>query len=77
MAKLEDTDPYFIRCLKPNRTQSANVFEHDLVLAQLRYTGMVETIRIRALGYSLRMPFADFYARCVVLPVPCKQRRLL
>ena len=66
MAKLEDTDPYFIRCIKPNATQSARLFEQDLVLSQLRYTGMVETIRIRALGYSLRMQFDDFYSRCVL-----------
>jgi myosin heavy subunit len=65
MARLEATDPYFVRCIKPNKTQTGGVFDHALVLGQLRYTGMVETIRIRALGYSLRMSFADFYARCV------------
>ena len=66
--RLEDTDPYFVRCIKPNGVQAPTVFDSELVLAQLRYTGMVETIRIRALGYSLRMSFDDFYARYF----PCK-----
>ena len=63
MVKLEKTDPYFIRCIKPNKVQAPGRFESSLVLAQLRYTGMVETIRIRALGYSLRVSFDAFYAQ--------------
>lgn len=63
MVKLEKTDPYFIRCIKPNKVQAPGQFESSLVLAQLRYTGMVETIRIRALGYSLRVSFDAFYAQ--------------
>ena len=30
---------------------------------QLRYTGMMETIRIRKAGYSVRIPFEDFYEK--------------
>ena len=33
------------------------MFDNDLVLKQLRYTGMLETIRIRKAGYSVRVPF--------------------
>ena len=37
------------------------------MLRQLRYTGMLETIRIRKEGYSVRMQFSDFIARYGVL----------
>ena len=32
-------------------------FDNELVLRQLRYTGMMETIKIRKAGYSVRMDF--------------------
>lgn len=35
-----------------------------------RYTGMLETTRIRREGYSSRPLFADFIHRCKVLALP-------
>jgi len=32
-------------------------FDRDLVVRQLRYTGMLETVRIRTLGYQWRFTF--------------------
>jgi hypothetical protein len=34
---LEQTGLHFVRCLKPNKTLSANVFEPGMVLGQLRW----------------------------------------
>ncbi len=38
-------------------------FEMKVVLEQLCYTGMLETIRIRKLGYPIRYKFSVFHSR--------------
>ena len=51
------------RCIKPNKQQVARDFDSDFVMKQLRYTGVMETIRIRRHGYPTRLSFADFVER--------------
>ena len=60
---LEQCNPYFVRCIKPNSSKAAHQYEAELVLAQLRYSGMLETIRIRRAGYPVRFTFSEFYGR--------------
>ena len=39
------------------------VFDRELCTRQLRYSGMMETIRIRRAGYPIRHTFAEFVDR--------------
>ena len=61
------TNPQYVRCIKPNSTKSSFGFEEELVIAQLRYSGMLETIRIRKAGYSVRVPFEQFLEKFKML----------
>ncbi|PIK40604.1 putative myosin-IIIa isoform X2 [Apostichopus japonicus] len=70
MEKLLSSDPQFIRCLKPNTSAEHNYFDFELVLRQLRYNGVLETIRIRREGFPVRLMFAEFFKRYKILAFP-------
>lgn len=55
--------PHFVRCIKPNDDREALKFSQEKVLAQLRSTGILETVRIRQQGYSHRILFEEFVKR--------------
>ncbi|XP_030645611.1 LOW QUALITY PROTEIN: unconventional myosin-XV [Chanos chanos] len=61
--KMERCNPYFVRCIKPNNNKAPGVFDMELVSVQLRYSGILETIRIRKEGYPIRIPFDIFLFR--------------
>lgn len=67
VSDLDRTQPHYIRCIKPNLTKAPNVFMTGEVLKQLRYSGMMEAIRIRREGYALREEHESFYNRFSVL----------
>lgn len=67
MGTLSATCPHFVRCVKPNTVKQANNFDKEIVLAQLRYAGMMETIRIRKQGYPVRYTHGEFHDRYRVL----------
>ncbi|KAI9530386.1 hypothetical protein NQZ68_004404, partial [Dissostichus eleginoides] len=63
MATLSASNPFFVRCIKPNMDKKANRFDPDVVLNQLRYSGMLETVKIRRAGFPVRRTFKDFDSR--------------
>ncbi|XP_028966812.1 myosin-VIIa [Galendromus occidentalis] len=63
MKALSQCHPYFIRCIKPNEFKKPKMFDRELCCKQLRYSGMMETIRIRRAGYPIRHTFREFVER--------------
>ncbi|KAJ3105937.1 Myosin type-2 heavy chain 1 [Phlyctochytrium planicorne] len=72
MATLRTTEVHYIRCIKPNQTKQAFAFEPQMVLAQLRACGVLETIRISCAGYPSRWTFQEFADRYYLL-IPSKK----
>ncbi|XP_012736482.2 unconventional myosin-X isoform X3 [Fundulus heteroclitus] len=67
MATLSASNPFFIRCIKPNMEKTPNVFDPEIVLNQLRYSGMLETVKIRRAGFPVRRTFKDFFSRYKII----------
>ena len=63
MSQLTQTEPFFVRCLKPNEFKRVLNLDRELVLRQLRYSGMMETIKIRRSGYPVRYTYQQFVDR--------------
>ncbi|XP_051558226.1 unconventional myosin-XV [Myxocyprinus asiaticus] len=61
--KMERCNPFFVRCIKPNSNKEPGIFDPELVATQLRYSGIMDTIRIRKEGYPIRVPFHKFLNR--------------
>ncbi|XP_078139376.1 unconventional myosin-IXAa-like [Centroberyx gerrardi] len=67
METLGQSEPYFVKCIRSNAEKLPLRFSDSLVLRQLRYTGMLETVRIRQSGYSIKYTFQDFVRHFHVL----------
>ncbi|GBG27525.1 Myosin-9 [Hondaea fermentalgiana] len=78
MRTLNATTPHFVRCLKANGEKRPGYMDPQLVLHQLLYLGVLDSIRIRHSGFSFRTSFASFYSRFALvepsLPSPASLR---
>uniref|UniRef100_A0A8C5HNS6 non-specific serine/threonine protein kinase n=1 Tax=Gouania willdenowi TaxID=441366 RepID=A0A8C5HNS6_GOUWI len=73
LSKMVAGQPHFVRCIKPNNDRHAQKFDREKVLVQLRYTGLLETAKIRRQGYSHRILFANFIKRYYILAFPAHE----
>ncbi|KAM6948221.1 LOW QUALITY PROTEIN: unconventional myosin-IXb [Aplochiton taeniatus] len=60
-------EPFFVRCIRSNAEKTEMHFDDELVLQQVKYTGLLETVRIQKSGYSAKFIFKDFVERFRVL----------
>ncbi|KAM6039039.1 unconventional myosin-Ia isoform 2-T2 [Chlamydotis macqueenii] len=67
MKNLYSKNPNYIRCIKPNETKTAMLFAPELVLAQVRYLGLMENVRVRRAGYAFRQLYGSFLERYKML----------
>ncbi|XP_032741248.1 unconventional myosin-VIIb [Rattus rattus] len=73
MKILTNCQPYFVRCIKPNEYKKPLLFDRELCIQQLRYSGMMETVHIRKSGFPIRYTFEEFSQRFRVL-LPSQER---
>nr|CAI5836957.1 unnamed protein product [Callosobruchus analis] len=63
MKTLSSCHPFFVRCIKPNEYKKPQIFDRALCTRQLRYSGMMETAKIRQAGYPIRYSYIEFVDR--------------
>ena len=60
MTELNSTHPHWIRCVKPHHAKKPRMFCGTEVMTQMRSAGVLETVRIRKMSFSMRFLFTDF-----------------
>lgn len=73
LQSMSKCNPWFVRCVKPNNDKQALRMDMPCVLQQLRYLGMLDTIKIRQKGYPVRLRFQHFverYRHMLKQPIP-------
>ena len=63
VANIGETEPHFIRCIRSNGEAVPDFIDSIAVLRQLKYSGVMEALRVRRLGFSNRMPYRSFLLR--------------
>lgn len=56
-------EPSYIRCIKPNSTQTAHDFDQALIRHQIKYLGLMENLRVRRAGFAYRRTYDTFLQR--------------
>ncbi|XP_043217178.1 unconventional myosin-Ia-like isoform X2 [Amphibalanus amphitrite] len=67
MKSLAAKQPHYVRCVKPNDTKVANEFDSELVRHQVRYLNLLETVRVKRVGFAFRQSYESFLARYKML----------
>ncbi|KAF4705085.1 hypothetical protein FOZ63_012578, partial [Perkinsus olseni] len=59
MDTVRETEPHFIRCIKPNPMNLPDVYDRPSVCEQLRYGGVLQAIQVSRAGYPVRISHED------------------
>eukprot|EP00923_Selenidium_pygospionis_P001475 GHVN01002169.1.p1 GENE.GHVN01002169.1~~GHVN01002169.1.p1 ORF type:complete len:829 (+),score=103.91 GHVN01002169.1:3985-6471(+) len=60
MELIAQTEPHFVRCVKPNEQKKPKLYSQPKVMIQLIALSILEALHLRDLGYSYRRPFGEF-----------------
>jgi len=63
MQNLKMTEPYFVRCVNPNKNKSSKEWNPVIVEKQLRCGGLLEALQVLTLGYPTRVPYDTLYQK--------------
>jgi len=67
LAPLTVAQQHFVRCLRPNASLQQRRVDPVLLHAQLGGSGALHAVALRHSGFTHRAPFAEFYARYMLL----------
>ncbi|XP_068605298.1 unconventional myosin-IXb [Brachionichthys hirsutus] len=60
MERINKAEPFFIFCLRSNAEKKQLHFDDEFVLQQIKYTGILQMVRIQKSGYSAKYTFEEF-----------------
>jgi myosin heavy subunit len=63
MNELNSCECNFVRCIKPNEAKKADFWVPDLALKQIRYLGVLDSIKVRRDSLPIRKNFQEFYGK--------------
>jgi len=63
MANLKATEPYFIRCVNPNKVKSSTIVNRQVLRDQLTCGGILQALAVLAKGYPTRVEYKILYER--------------
>lgn len=61
MNELNSCNSHFIRCLKPNELKKSDILHEDMTLNQIRYLGVLDSLKVRKENYPIRRDYSFFY----------------
>ena len=60
MVELSNCNVHFMRCLKPNTEKKPNYFNTECILSQIKYLGLLDTIKIRKQSFQIKQTYISF-----------------
>lgn len=63
LSKLDDCNPHYIRCIKPNEKKAPLVANQTIIAEQVRYLGLVENLSVRRQGFCYSETYSSFIKR--------------
>jgi myosin-5 len=52
---------HFVRCIKPNEQKKSDFWNGQLALMQIRYMGLLDSLKVRKLSYPFRFEYKKFF----------------